>query len=233
MAGALGGAGRTVVLEGEPGIGKSFLATHAAAVARASGVHVVWARAGEGSGTPPWWLWEQVLETLGVDDPPGSRPSGAEQLRELIIGGADEDADLARFRLCQSLVERVLRASRRTPRRWCDDVQWVDDGTLQAVRLLAQRSAPESCSVVVTARTAWRSAALESTLAAVAREESADRHHLGSFSPASEVAAFLDHVEHGREGQDPLALYRRSGGNPFYLSGSRAPGWSVAVRRGR
>lgn len=218
------GAGRTVVLEGEPGIGKTYLASHAAATARAAGVRVLWARASEGPGTPPWWLWEQLLDALAPGEPDADEPDaagrpGAAVLRALVEAGADEDADRARFRLCLALVDRVVGAARTQPLLVVlDDVQWADDGTLQAVRLLVQQLSRASCSLVLTARTgAGRTPALEATLVAVGREESAGRHRLAPFT-RPEVAGFLTGRGVDQPGAQEVArLHHRSGGNPFYL----------------
>ena len=52
--------GAVVTIVGEPGAGKTALAEAATA-----GRRTVWARAREGGGAPPMWLWEQVLGQLG------------------------------------------------------------------------------------------------------------------------------------------------------------------------
>src|SRR6185295_14647237 len=58
---ALAGRGRTVVLTGEPGIGKTRTAAELATYARLRGAQVLTARCHEGAGTPPFWPWVQLL----------------------------------------------------------------------------------------------------------------------------------------------------------------------------
>ncbi|WP_326636432.1 AAA family ATPase [Streptosporangium sp. NBC_01755] len=65
LARAVSGDGhRVVLLAGEPGIGKTSLAEHAADVARARGRRVVWGRCWDGTGAPPYWPWTQAVQDL-------------------------------------------------------------------------------------------------------------------------------------------------------------------------
>ena len=64
---AVEGQPRLVLCGGEPGIGKTRLASELAKVASTSyGAGVVWARASEDRGAPPFWLWRQALPSSDV-----------------------------------------------------------------------------------------------------------------------------------------------------------------------
>ncbi|MDP8936677.1 MAG: ATP-binding protein, partial [Actinomycetota bacterium] len=56
---------RLVLCGGEPGIGKTRLAAELAAQAKLQGTPTAWGRAPEGTAPPPFWLWRQVLRSLG------------------------------------------------------------------------------------------------------------------------------------------------------------------------
>src|SRR5690349_5109691 len=60
------GVPRVVLCGGEQGIGKTRLASEYARLAGSAGMEVAWARAHDDHGTPPFWLWRQLLRPLGV-----------------------------------------------------------------------------------------------------------------------------------------------------------------------
>jgi predicted ATPase len=57
----LGGRGRLILLEGEPGIGKTRLADEVGSIAADRGCTVCWGRCLEDGGAPAFWPWMQVL----------------------------------------------------------------------------------------------------------------------------------------------------------------------------
>ena len=61
---AVSGTGRTVVLAGDPGIGKTRTAQEIAALARRRNALVLWGRCHEGQGAPPYWPWIQIVQSL-------------------------------------------------------------------------------------------------------------------------------------------------------------------------
>src|SRR6516164_2573684 len=61
------GRGGTLVVTGEPGIGKSALARTLGAEAEARGARVGFGRAWEVGGAPAYWPWSQALAELGLD----------------------------------------------------------------------------------------------------------------------------------------------------------------------
>jgi predicted ATPase len=65
LAAGLAGRPRLILCRGEPGIGKTRLAEELCAVAEAVGAMVVWGRAPEAGGAPPYWPWRQILRALG------------------------------------------------------------------------------------------------------------------------------------------------------------------------
>lgn len=58
---ALTGRGRAVVLLGEPGIGKTRLATELASSAQAQDMRVLIGRCPDSDGAPPYWSWAQIV----------------------------------------------------------------------------------------------------------------------------------------------------------------------------
>ena len=58
---AIAGRGCVMLVAGEPGIGKSELADRLAREAAARDATVLWGRAWEGEGAPPYWPWTQIL----------------------------------------------------------------------------------------------------------------------------------------------------------------------------
>ena len=65
LASALGGQPGLVLCRGQPGIGKTRLAEELSSAADAAGAVVVWGRAPEAAGAPPYWPWRQVLRAVG------------------------------------------------------------------------------------------------------------------------------------------------------------------------
>ncbi|HWR84354.1 MAG TPA: BTAD domain-containing putative transcriptional regulator [Rhodoglobus sp.] len=213
---ACGGSGWSVILEGEPGIGKTALAEYAADLAAAAGASVVRARAIDGAGTPPWWIWEQVLGQL-------TGASGADRVLTLARAASevDSDPDRSRFRLAEAIATDVVEAATRGPVFvLLDDLQWVDGGSLAVLQVLQARIRTIPLAVVITARTGSdRPAAVRDVLARIARDERAVVHRVAPFT--------LEEVEQvigADAGSSPVALLDLSGGNPYFLSELLASG---------
>src|SRR5690349_7288401 len=58
---AMAGHGRTFLLVGDAGIGKTILADELSDHAKRAGANVVWGRCWEGRDAPAFWPWIQVL----------------------------------------------------------------------------------------------------------------------------------------------------------------------------
>jgi len=56
--------GQSVLVSGEPGIGKTRLASECATAAQQQGFLVLWGRCWEGDGAPAFWPWVQIIRTL-------------------------------------------------------------------------------------------------------------------------------------------------------------------------
>ena len=70
------GAGTALVVEGEPGIGKTALLAEAARHAREDGRDVRWLRAHADLGSAPFFLWRPLIPAGSVADPGGvTRPA--------------------------------------------------------------------------------------------------------------------------------------------------------------
>jgi predicted ATPase len=69
------GRERLVLLTGEPGIGKTRLASELAAHARLHGAQVFISRCYEDEGAPPFWPWVQIVRGAIGARPPNA-PSG-------------------------------------------------------------------------------------------------------------------------------------------------------------
>jgi tetratricopeptide (TPR) repeat protein len=64
LAAVASGHGQLFLLEGEPGIGKTHLATALGEHARRTGFTVLWGRCWEDGGAPAFWPWTQILRDL-------------------------------------------------------------------------------------------------------------------------------------------------------------------------
>jgi DNA-binding winged helix-turn-helix (wHTH) protein len=130
------GHGSLVLLAGEPGIGKTTLAEELAAQAAERGIEVLWGRAWEEGGAPPFWPWIQVLRGLlqrGDAEhlcsflgehaaellpllPELAQAAGRQpELPSLLPFAEDFDASRARFRQFDAMSRLLRRACGRAP----------------------------------------------------------------------------------------------------------------------
>jgi DNA-binding NarL/FixJ family response regulator len=208
--------GGVLVLEGEPGIGKSLLLAHLAKHAAADGCTVLEARASEFEADLPYALWTDALDghlaaagerriaRLGLSDP-GALAGALPALAGL--AGEPTQADRHRaHRALRDLLERL--AATRALVLCLDDVHWADPASCDALAALVRR--PPTAPVLLALAT--REGQLPSTLAAslggALREE---RAVVLALAPLSETEAAK------LIGDAAATIYPQTGGNPFYL----------------
>ncbi|HYF72754.1 MAG TPA: AAA family ATPase, partial [Nocardioides sp.] len=202
VAAAESGSPSYAVLTGDPGIGKSRLASELVAHARSRGARVLIGRCSQDDGAPPLWPWKSVLEGIGVS-------VSAEERAE------DEGGQ---FRAWERIAEAVRHAAQeQTTVVVLDDLHWADTSTLRVLRLLAESTDAARLLVLVT----WRShpeptGVLAEVAEALARMHAA-RIQLRGLPPADVAAVYETVASRELTPEQALALRERTDGNPFFL----------------
>jgi tetratricopeptide (TPR) repeat protein len=208
IEGAKSARSTTIALVGEPGIGKTRLATETAVRASAAGFAVWWGRAWEAGGAPAYWPWRQLCDGLPRDD---IAPLWGAEHR-----GTVADPEQARFELFDA-VTRAIAAHASTTPVLCilDDLHVADVPSLE---LLAFATRHLRSSRVIWLLT-WRDAEggrapVRDLLARVAREGT-----VLSLGALSEIDAneLIDDVRADADVLFRGTLLRVTGGNPLFL----------------
>ncbi|MEV4629809.1 BTAD domain-containing putative transcriptional regulator [Micromonospora sp. NPDC049523] len=215
-----------VLLEGEPGVGKSRLMEEIAGHAEGRGALVVWGHCLEGEGTPTMWPWVETVTSLLHNMPPVRREAWlARDLGHLVgshgdLGAAPPIPDgNARFRLLEQLLDVIAESvSQRPVVMMLDDLHWADTSSLQLLDHVVARL-PTGSAVVGALRNRGPSPNLElvRTLAAASRVAGHRRILVGPLSP-DEVAELV-HLETGVLPAAEVArlVHTRTAGNPFFV----------------
>jgi DNA-binding winged helix-turn-helix (wHTH) protein len=235
------GQGSLMLIEGEPGVGKTTLAEQLSAAAQERGFEVIWGRAWEGGGAPPFWPWIQVLRAI-------AQREGSEQLREWLGGSGTELMPLlpefagtsqprsealtseiegarARFRQFDVLSRMLRHLGGRGPdgtvrkRPWLillDDLHAADDASVQLVRFLMPDLGELGLMLVGTYR--GLECGGKDALSALSESCGDSVLHLRGLAPA-DVAEMLTQ-KLGRPASPRLvaAMHNVSAGNPLLLS---------------
>ncbi|HWU88148.1 MAG TPA: AAA family ATPase, partial [Kofleriaceae bacterium] len=201
---ARAGAGRLVILTGEPGIGKSRLAEEVTRRAQAAGCLTAWGRSWEGPGTPAYWPWVQLLRRIG--------DAYSDEL--LAPAAATEDAEHARFLLFDR-VARALHAvaAQRPLLLVLDDIHAADAASLMLLQFVARGLRGSRVLLIAAARDASFVAPSQTypLLAQVAREA---RHIALERLARSDLS---DWVARAAAVVEVDRLYAVTEGNPLYV----------------
>jgi DNA-binding SARP family transcriptional activator len=129
---ALAGRGRLFVVVGPPGSGKTRLGDEIASRAKARGATILWGRAWDGGGAPPYWPWRQAVNDL-------PQPDG--------------DGDEERFRFFEAVTELLRAEAALSPVMLVlDDLQAADEGSLLLLQFVASEVAEMPVLIVGLAR---------------------------------------------------------------------------------
>jgi DNA-binding winged helix-turn-helix (wHTH) protein len=233
LSAAMDGQPRFVLITGEPGIGKTRLAEEM--VARAPGsVLTAWGRC-QPAGSPPYWLWTQVLRAIIEQSDGDSGVSGAllrhgEVLGVILpeigprrpakAGQAPPRPDQSIFALCESVAGFLREAARSRPLLVVlDDLQWGSAPSLPLLEFAVRHLCDDRVMIVGICRDhECGGAVLDVSMGECSPRRRSVSVDLSGFSMA-EVVAFA--ASHGIEGLSPEmaeAVAVRTSGNPFYVS---------------
>lgn len=226
---ALAGGVRTVLIAGEPGVGKTRLAGEWSQRAYELGAIVLYGRCDEDLGAP-YQPFAEALRSLvpcmGPDRLRGLR--GVEALLSLVPGLADvvpdlvrpahSDPDTERYALFDAVVALLETASTSAPVLLVlDDLHWAAKPTLLLLRHLLRFGDHARVQIVGTYRSTDldRAHPLAATLADLHRDGTANRLNLGGLDE-DDVTAYV--AEAGYDDEELAhALASVTGGNPFFL----------------
>lgn len=232
---AAAGERRLILVEGEPGIGKTTLSAQLAVEVRASGAVVAYGRCDEDLGIPyqPWiQAMGQIAAALPADllgevaeggDGTLGRllPELAGRLPEASVEG--EDAGAARFALFAAVIDLLRRATLDRPILLVmDDLHWADRTTLQLLKHLVTSDADVRIGVLGTYRDSdiGPGHPLTDLLADLHRERGVERVALRGLGDA-ELLALLELLAGHEMPEDGMAIrdavLAETAGNPFFV----------------
>jgi class 3 adenylate cyclase/tetratricopeptide (TPR) repeat protein len=231
-----GGRPEVVLLEGEPGIGKTTLAAQGARTLHAEGATVLFGQCSEGLLVPyrPWvdalshlveHAPEQVLQEH-VERHGAAMSRAVPALARRIAGAAAEpgsgDADGERYALLEAIASLLRDAAQeQVVVLVLDDLQWADAASLQVLRHLISTANPPPLLVIGTYRNTdlTREHALTPVLADLRREPNVTRIAVRGLDD-QDLFALVEGAAGYELPEDGIllahALYRETGGNPFF-----------------
>lgn len=221
VADARAGRQRCVVIDGEPGAGKSRLLEELDLLGAEAGATVVWGRCYEGTGAPALWPWLQVVQAIAdrgtvTQERRADVDAILNPAAPVVVPGADN----GRFRVFETITALIAEeASRQPVVVVVDDLQWADHSSLDLVEHAASRLATVPLVLAVAVRRAEAAAdgAIGRALGAVARTPGAQRITLAGLQPPA-TAQLIEQVT----GVVPTpatvrSIAARTEGNPFYV----------------
>ncbi|NDZ94521.1 AAA family ATPase [Streptomyces sp. SID6673] len=226
VLGSLHGPGGIVVVEGEPGAGKTALLDAAAGrAAAAADLTVLWGRCTEDGAAPSMWPWVQVLGAVlpELDDAQRAELLDSD-LGRMVTQGATvipppremPDAT-ARFRFydqAADLLEGVARSHLLII--VLDDLQWADSASLELFAHMASRRAP-GVTFFASVRSVPRRPAVTNALATLARLSEHRRIEVGPLSDDDISEMVRRETREWPAAGTVASIATRTGGNAFFV----------------
>ena len=224
-----------LLVAGEPGIGKSELADRLAREAAARAATVLWGRAWEGEGAPPYWPWTQILR-VALHERDGAAleaifGAATPYLAQIVPEVHDRlpdlpapppiDSEQARFRLFDAITAFLKSTAATRPLVLIlDDLHWADKPSLLLLRFLAREMAGSHLLVLGTYRDVEvsRGHPLAEVLPSLRQERTVARLLVRGLAE-EDVRAMLAAL-HGAKVPEGFAeaIRRETEGNPFFGS---------------
>jgi DNA-binding SARP family transcriptional activator len=215
---------RAIIVEGEPGIGKTRLIEELADVARARGMSVLWGRSLDGAASPALWPWLPPLRALiARDDTVAHRHP---ELVALLAAGPDSSStahahEVARFALFDAIVDLIHGAARASALMIViDDLHWADTASLELVTTLATRLSHAGVLLAVTTRQldVGRNDIHVTALAALTRMAGSRRLELRGLDHDHTTQLLHELTGGPVDHATTDMVLRRAEGNPFFTT---------------
>ncbi|MDV7174262.1 BTAD domain-containing putative transcriptional regulator [Gordonia amicalis] len=220
------GHGGVVVVEGEPGAGKTALIDEAGRrAAGAADLRVLWGRCVDDPAAPSMWPWVQILGTVLPQLDPADRERLLDSsLGRMVTEGVNvippprqmPDA-AARFQFydqAADLLDGVAETSKLII--VLDDLQWADGASLELFAHMTSRRTP-GVTFFASLRSPTHRPVVASTLATLARLPEHRRIQVGPLRGDDISELIRRETQQWPEVATVSSIERRTGGNAFFV----------------
>ncbi|TQR85765.1 AAA family ATPase [Mycobacterium hodleri] len=222
------GGGGLVIMEGEPGVGKTRLLQEVAGAAGRRDGRVAWGSCLDGDGTPSMWPWIQVVGAVVHLLPTALQQKWLDgdlgrllEPRDVVLGGSVLTDTGAQFRLFERVVAVVAEVSAERPLVIViDDLHWADVASLQLFTHLTAQL-PGGAVVIGALRDHAPAPGTEPELARMLATASRVPGHRRVVLGPLTLAEVTELIRR-ETGQDPAGgaardIFARTAGNPFFV----------------